>query len=204
METCIVTGAAGLVGAQLLRAPGSDWEVIGISRRELGSDLDSARIRHLPIDLARHWDISCLPRRADVVIHLAQSEHFREFPSYAEEIFQVNTFSTLRLLDYARRAGVRTFVLASSGGIYGHGNQEFTEEGEVSAPGDLSYYLGTKLGSEVLAESYTPYLTVIVLRFFFVYGPGQRKEMLIPRLIQSVREGSPITLQGENGIRINP
>jgi nucleoside-diphosphate-sugar epimerase len=37
-----------------------------------------------------------------------------------------------------------------------------------------------------------------------MYGAGQRRTMLIPRLIDSVRNASPISLQGEDGIRINP
>jgi nucleoside-diphosphate-sugar epimerase len=47
-------------------------------------------------------------------------------------------------------------------------------------------------------------MNVIMLRFFFVYGPGQKRTMLIPRLIDSVKNGTPITLQGSDGIRINP
>jgi nucleoside-diphosphate-sugar epimerase len=47
-------------------------------------------------------------------------------------------------------------------------------------------------------------MNVIILRFFFVYGPWQRQNMLVPRLVQSVREGKPIVLHGYDGIRINP
>jgi UDP-glucose 4-epimerase len=79
-----------------------------------------------------------------------------------------------------------------------------TEDMEILAKGDLGFYLGTKLCSEVMAENYATHLNMIVLRFFFVYGPGQRKSMLIPRLVQSVTEGRPIILQGQNGIRMNP
>jgi nucleoside-diphosphate-sugar epimerase len=75
---------------------------------------------------------------------------------------------------------------------------------EILAKGDLGFYLGTKLCAEVLVENYTPYLNVVVLRLFFVYGPGQRKSMLIPRLVKSVAEERPITLQGRHGIRMNP
>ena len=145
-----------------------------------------------------------LPSRVDSVIHLAQSEHFREFPERAEDVFQVNTVSALRLLDYARRAGARHFIMASSGGIYGYGEQEFSEEIEITSHGDLGFYLGTKLCAEIIAENYTPFMNIIVLRFFFVYGLGQRRSMLIPRLVQSVIDGRPILLQGQDGIRINP
>jgi UDP-glucose 4-epimerase len=47
------------------------------------------------------------------------------------------------------------------------------------------------------------FFNVVVLRFFFVYGPGQRQSMLIPRLIARVRNNEPIQLQGQEGIRVN-
>jgi UDP-glucose 4-epimerase len=46
-------------------------------------------------------------------------------------------------------------------------------------------------------------LTVATLRFFFIYGPGQRN-MLIPGLAAKLRDGEPIPLAGDKGIRINP
>jgi nucleoside-diphosphate-sugar epimerase len=47
-------------------------------------------------------------------------------------------------------------------------------------------------------------MTIVVLRFFFIYGPGQRRTMLMPRLVDNVRRERPIVLQGEHGIRLNP
>jgi UDP-glucose 4-epimerase len=203
LKRCLVTGASGLIGSRLILNMDDDWFVFGLSRGYLDG-LNGDRVRHVAVDLSKSWDTGALPEQIDAVIHLAQSEHFRDFPQHAEEVCQVNTVSTLRLLDYARRAGARTFVLASSGGIYGSGDQQFSEEMEISSRGDLGFYLGTKLCSEVIAESYVSFMNVIILRFFFVYGPGQSRGMLIPRLVQSVMNGKPITLQGNDGIRINP
>ena len=47
-------------------------------------------------------------------------------------------------------------------------------------------------------------MTVVLLRYFFICGPGQKRDMLVPRLVDSVRNGRPVTLQGEDGLRINP
>src|SRR4030042_288576 len=115
-----------------------------------------------------------LPKSIDAVIHLAQSEHFREFPMHAESIFKVNTASTLRLLEYARQAQVKIFVLASSGGIYGHGDEGFREDQPIEAKDDLGFYLGTKLCAEIIAENYSSFMNIVILRFFFIYGPRQR------------------------------
>ncbi len=199
-----MTGATGLIGANLLPVLQRDWEVIGLSSHKPQINLDSKNIHYLTVDLSQEWDTTLWPDGVEVIIHLAQSKYFRNFPEYSGDVFQVNTVSTLRLLDYARRIGASTFIFASSGGIYGFGPQEFSEDTTISLRGDIGFYLSTKLCAEVLAENYTPFMKIIMLRFFFVYGPGQRSDMLIPRLVQNVLERKPITLQGQEGLWINP
>ncbi len=204
MKQCLITGSSGLIGSHLVEQLQPNWKIFCIERTPGKAAHLAQTIQSLQLDLSQTWDASLLPPQIDAVIHLAQSEHFRDFPEKAEHVFQVNTVSTLRLLDYARRAGARTFIFASSGGIYGSGEQEFSEDIEISSQGDLGFYLGTKLCAEIMAENYTAFMNVIVLRFFFVYGDGQRKSMLIPRLVKSVIDEKPILLQGKDGIRINP
>lgn len=204
MKKCLVTGATGLIGTRLLTELSDEWEIYALARTAPGAAQARANLHHLPVNFAACWPHEVLPAQVDAVIHLAQSEHFRQFPDKAVEMFQVNVMSTLQLLDYARQAGAKSFVLASSGGIYGHHEQEFREDEAVTASADLGFYLNTKLCAEIIAENYAPFMNVMMLRFFFVYGSGQRKSMLVPRLVQSVREGRAITLQGQDGIRINP
>ena len=202
MKRCVITGGSGLIGACLIASLHQQWQICAIARTRPASRLHNVEIQC--IDLSKTWDTDTLPRAADAVIHLAQSEQFREFPEQAEQVLHIHTMSTLRLLDYARRAGAHTFILASSGGIYGYGAQAFSEDMPVAYRGTLEFYLGTRLCSEIIAESYTPFMSVIVLRFFFVYGPGQRRSMLMPRLVQAVIDGTPITLHGPEGICVNP
>ena len=47
-------------------------------------------------------------------------------------------------------------------------------------------------------------MNVIVHRFFFIYGPGQNRTMLIPRLMDNISNNVTIQLNGNQGIRINP
>jgi nucleoside-diphosphate-sugar epimerase len=201
-KRCFITGATGLIGKQVLSNLKETWEVFGLVRKP--EENGSGHLRAISCDLAKDWSTDAFPDRVEAVIHLAQSQHYREFPAQSDDIFRVNVSSTHRLLDYAHRAHAETFVLASSGGIYGYGDEPFQEESPISGRGDLGFYLGTKLCSEILAEAYTGFMNVIILRFFFVYGPGQPNDRLIPRLIIAVKRGSPIILHGEEGIKINP
>lgn len=201
-KKCLITGASGLIGASLVDIAVESYDVYALTRRAV--DFRDPKIKNIVLDLSNSAVYSSLPDKVDVVVHLAQSSHFREFPNRATEIFGVNVESTVNLLDYARRAGAKNFILASSGGVYGYSEKAFSETATVSGSVDLGFYLSTRVAAEVLSESYRSFFDVKILRYFFVYGPSQRSDMLIPRLISSVQSGKEITLQGEQGLRINP
>jgi len=151
-------------------------------------------------DLSRSLDEKNLPENLDGIVHLAQSRHYRNFPERGEDIFKVNTEGTFHLLEFGRKRGVKKFIYASSGGIYGYSYEKFIETDTINP---VNFYLTSKYSSELLIGNYNPYFSTVVFRFFFVYGPRQ-KGMLIPRLIENVRKGEPIIIYGKSGVRINP
>ena len=65
-------------------------------------------------------------------------------------------------------------------------------------------YAASKRAAELIAGAYSELLDVVVLRPFFVYGPGQRTGMLIRRLAERVLADEPVTVSGEQGIVMNP
>tara|TARA_Y100000591_G_C21809433_1_gene686999 strand:- start:376 stop:1188 length:813 start_codon:yes stop_codon:yes gene_type:complete len=179
-----------------------DYDVFGVVRKLPKDPLKN--INYLEIDLSSNWKKSMLPARADKVIHLAQSRNFRNFPDKAKDIFRVNINTTSKLLDYCNDVKVENFLYASSGGVYGNSKNLFKENSPIVKPGKLGYYLGSKLCGEILSQSYSSFYNVIILRFFFIYGKEQSRNMLMPRLFDNVNENKQITLQDESGIRINP
>ena len=197
MSRIVLTGATGFMGSHLMPLLCQRHEVYALARREAPSQKGVQWIRQ---DLAQPLDESQLPKSIDTVIHLAQSEHYREFPEQARDIFRVNVQSTQELLEYARRAGAKRFILASSGGVYG---SSFKQLSETDLVNPLDFYLSSKYSAELLVGNYKQYFHVIVFRFFFVYGPRQQGK-LIPMLLEKVRSQQVITVDGNAGISINP
>jgi len=199
----LVTGGTGFVGSRLVDRLANTHEIFVLARKP-GPTL-SPRVRWLAQDLAEsRWSVE-LPAEIDAIVHLAQSAHFREFPARAMDIYSVSAETTMRLLDWGLKAGARNFVLGSTGGLYGASDQSVSENDPLPEQrSQLGFYFASKRAAELLAQQYTGQLNVATLRFFFVYGAGQPAPMLVPRLVTSVKEGAPIFLHGESGIRLNP
>ena len=184
MSRILVTGATGLCGRALcLRLLEKSHEVFAVVK-DREAKLPKG-VSPVFIDLSKHWEIELLPSKIDMIVHLAQSPHFRDFPDRALDIFKVNVESTARLLDYGKRIGIEKFIYTSSGGIYGNGSHAFQENAPVEPTSKLGHYLGTKSCCEILINSYASVFDVVILRPFFVYGPGQNQSMLMPRLFRN-------------------
>lgn len=197
----LVTGASGFVGRELLGELDGNADVVAVSRTRP----DAAVADWVEHDLVEPLDAAALPDAIDAVVHLAQSSQYRDFPDSAREVFGVNVRATLDLLEYARTAGAASFVLASSGGLYGQSRLAREDDAVTTEVPDptLRFYLNTKRASEALSETYGTLLRRVVLRPFFVYGPGASR-MLVRTLAEKVVRGERITVVGDPGMRINP
>jgi UDP-glucose 4-epimerase len=194
----LVTGGTGLVGGSLLPRLAPNHEVIALARRE--PDTVPSGVQFVRGDLSASELPEELPAEIDGVIHLAQSMRYRDFPDGAEDVFLVNVHSTFRLLDYARRAGASSFVLASTGGLYGVSPVPIPETAPLQP---TSPYFRSKRMAELLLEDYVDIFSTVVVRPFFVYGPGGG-QMLVSRLAQQILDGREIVVDGDPGLRINP
>lgn len=195
----LLTGANGLIGHSLARHLSAKHHISAITNEPLSADLLPV-VNSIEQDLAFELNYMRLPEKVDAVVHLAQSRHFREFPNAMEDIFAVNTHSTMRLAEYARKAGANCFIFASTGGVYAPSKTKLVETDTI-APSN--FYASTKYAAELLISNFKPFMRIVILRFFFVYGPRQRN-MLIPNLVARVKQGLPIVIEGNPGLSINP
>jgi nucleoside-diphosphate-sugar epimerase len=193
----LVTGAGGFIGGWLVRRLAADHRVTAVVRP--GRALPVGAADGIEADLAE-LNVRALPNTVDAVVHLGQSIAYRDFPGGAADMMAVNVVATGRLLEWARVAGARTFVLASTGSVHGDGAGPFREDGAV-AP--TTYYSATKLAAEVLCAPYVRFLRPVILRLWTPYGPGQR-DRFVPNLLARVERGEAVTLDGSDGLRCVP
>ncbi|HMW38524.1 MAG: NAD(P)-dependent oxidoreductase [Saprospiraceae bacterium] len=204
MEKILITGAHGLLGKEVVSELLGKAELFLVVKGD--TKVFSGNLLHyVDCDLDSISASTKLPLHIDKVLHLAQSGKFREFPESVTEIYNVNTYSTLLLLDYARKAGCKNFIYASSGAVYKDAadNTALRETDPLNCE-NANFYAASKLASELLVNSYSRFFNSVICRYFFIYGKGQKQDMLIPRLIDSVRHQREISVNGQNGLVFNP
>lgn len=203
MKKILLTGANGLVGSKLCnKLATGDSEVYAAVKSF--PDKPIKNVKYIVLDLCKKLNTDDLPRDIDYLVHLAQSNKFKEFPEGANDVFSVNVSSTHQFLEYARKSNVKHFIYASSGGIYSQSKSKLNENSSIQKNNELGNYLGSKICGEILVQNYSPFFKTSIIRPFFIYGFGQKRNMLLPRIYDCVANEVPIDLCGEEGLRINP
>jgi UDP-glucose 4-epimerase len=202
----LVSGATGLIGRELCRQlDAASIPFVAIVRPGADTGALLGALDVVELDLGTRLDVAKLKLPSiSAVVHLAQAGNYASFPQGAGEVTAVTIGATVQLAELACALGASRFVFASSGGVYGSGPTRFSEGAELRPGGELGFYLTTKATAEQLLKSFSTHLNVVCLRYFFVFGPHQRKQMLMRRLIESVREGEVIKVPGTRGPELNP
>ncbi len=206
----LVTGAAGFIGSNLaekLARRGDD--VVGLDNFNDYYDpakkrANEARLSAYPnfrmaeMDIRDREGMFALfeEEEFDAVAHLAAMAGVRNAVKHPDLYVEVDLNGTQHLMDAARAAGsVGNFVFASTSSVYGNTKQiPFVETDPCDRP--LQPYAAAKRASEILGYSYH-YLfdfNFTVLRFFTVYGPNGRPDMMAYLVAESITKGIEIPL----------
>jgi nucleoside-diphosphate-sugar epimerase len=205
----VVTGAAGFIGSHLVEALLEDgWDVTGVDcltgyydparkRDNLQASLSHGNFTFLEADL-RRADLGAVLRGAAAVFHQAGQPGVRGswgdgFGDYVSH----NILATQRLLETARQLEVPRVVYASSSSVYGNAVRYPTTEADLPRP--HSPYGVTKLAAEHLCRLYAANwgLATVSLRYFTVFGPRQRPDMAMARLVEAAVGGTSFPLFGD-------
>lgn len=208
----VITGVAGFIGSQLAaRWLAEGARVVGIDA--FTDYYDPAAKRANVEQLADHdqfdlieGQLQSLPleeilQGCQVLYHQAAQPGVRaSWPQFSTYVSH-NIIATQVLLNAALQSKVGRFIYASSSSIYG--DPIWTPTREVDPTRPYSPYGVTKLAAENLVTLYGENfgLPTVSLRYFTVYGPRQRPDMAIHRLINAALTGQPFPLYG-NGSAI--
>jgi len=135
--------------------------------------------------------------KIQAVIHLAARAGVRQAAEIPEIYLQTNANGTLNILEYCRKQNVRKLVMASTSSLYGANPPlPTTEEADSSHP--LQIYAASKKAAEVMAFTYHHLfgLDATIFRFFTVYGPAGRPDMVMFRFTQWIAEDKPVKITG--------
>jgi UDP-glucuronate 4-epimerase len=213
MKTILLTGAAGFIGsntATALLARGD--RVVGVDNlndyydparkhanleevRAEAPDPEKFLFHRADIRDEREMDRIFAEHEPDVLIHLAAMAGVRASMDNPRLYLDVNLNGTLTLLDVAQRHGQPPIVFASTSSVYGRTKViPFIESDRADRP--LAPYPASKRAAELLGHSYHHLYgqNFTALRFFTVYGPRGRPDMMAYLVLDNIFTGKEVPL----------
>lgn len=200
----LVTGGAGFIGSNLvsqLREDGHDVTVLDDLSSGYRSNLAPFRdVRFIEGDIRDEAAVADAINGCEVVFHLAASVGNKRSIDYPLVDADINVMGTLKVLEAARKAGVRKIVASSSAGIFGELKTLPIKEDHPVEPD--TPYGSSKLCMEKQCLAYAKLYEIeaVCLRYFNVYGPNQRFDAygnVIPIFAFKMLRKEPLTIFGD-------
>ncbi len=199
----LITGGSGFVGRAVISGLlNENCEMVATFYGQEPKDLDHENLQWV------QWDAGnkSLPdvdwQEIDTILHLAVlSQNLWNFPDNAQALYKVTVDAVFYLLEKAVDQNIRRVVLASTGDTIDRGIECVSEEDCAFKP--VSFYGATKACAELITNAYASTISTAVLRYFHPYGDGGDR-FLINRLILAVKNGKEVSIEGPQGIMINP
>ncbi len=205
----MVTGGAGFIGSNFIRyvlAHHPEDSILNLDKLTYSGNLQTLRdvekderytfVRGDIGDRRKVQEI--FSRGFEAIVHFAAETHVDRSILEGSAFVKTNVLGTQCLLDAARQAGVKRFVLVSTDEVYGSApsGEKFTEESPL-APN--STYAASKAGADLLARAHfrTFRFPVIITRCTNNYGPYQYPEKFIPLMLTRALKGQSIPVYGD-------
>ena len=205
-KKAIVTGGAGFIGSNLVEALLKEGvHVISVDNYQSGKEENLAEFEENPLltivnaDVTDYEAMKNLFVDVDVVFHNAASKKTICLNDPRRDL-EINAKGTFNLLELSRDTGVKKFVHASTGSVYGEAVKFPQTEDHPLVPS--SYYGVSKLAGEKYVKVFNKLygLDTTVLRYFHVYGPKQDYSDaggVISIFTNKILRGEPITIFGD-------
>lgn len=215
MKTILVTGGAGFIGYSICqRLLDQGDQVLCVDSLTDYYDPQKKMQRVLDLSNCKQKDqfhfFKCDIRdeskldeifdqwQIDAVVHLAAYAGVRPSIENPTLYFDVNVMGTLCLQSCMQKHKITSLVFASSSSVYGDQTQKPFQE-QMCTDYPISPYAASKKSGETLCYTFHHLyqMRTICLRFFTVFGPGQRPDLAIHRFANQIEQNQPITLFGD-------
>jgi UDP-glucose 4-epimerase len=205
MARVLVTGGAGFIGSNLVRAlleRGDDVRVLDNFSTGSRGNLVGLDVEVVEGELRSYERVHNAVRGVEVVFHLGALGSVPRSVQDPLTSTAVNVEGTLNVLLAARDEGIRRVVFSSSSSIYG--TRDALPVTEEVAPDPISPYGVAKLAAERFCVSFSRVyerFETVVLRYFNVFGPRQsplsQYAGVVPLFITAIADGRPVRIEGD-------
>ena len=210
-KTILVTGAAGFIGANLLRRRLKDYQGARVIGLDSVNDYYDVRLKEYRLkELATYDGFTFIKGnladkalidktfeqyQPQIVVNLAAQAGVRYSITNPDAYIEANLVGFYNILEACRHHPVEHLVYASSSSIYGSNKKvPYSTEDKVDNP--VSLYAATKKSNELMAHAYAKLYNIPCtgLRFFTVYGPAGRPDMAYFGFTNKLRQGETIQI----------
>src|SRR5512133_3090787 len=206
MTRVLVTGGAGFIGSNLVRAlleRGDDVRVLDNFSTVLRDNLDGLErdVEVVEGELRSYERVHNATRGVELVFHQGALPSVPRSVQDPLTTSAVNVEGTLNVLLAARDEGIRRVVFASSSSVYGNSNE--LPRVETQNPDPISPYGVSKLAAEryCVSSARVYPIETVALRYFNVFGPNQdpssQYAAVVPRFVTEAAAGRPVPIYGD-------
>ena len=203
----VVTGGAGFIGSNLVdHLVRIDHKVIVLDNFVSGKKVNLAHhkkkdVKIIRVDISKSKNLDKYFKKVDYVFHLAGLAEIIPSIKNPKKYFNTNVLGTLKVVEAAKRAGVKKLIYAASSSCYGSPKNLPTSEKEkidIKHPYGLTKFLGEKL---VLKYATNFNMPNISFRFFNVYGPrlnmSGQYSAVFGNFLKQKKNNKPLTIVGD-------
>lgn len=217
MKVILVTGAAGFIGSNLIKAIYKRYDapvVVGIDNMNDYYDVELKEERLFQLKGYRDFtfikgniaDKALVEKifaehKPSIVVNLAAQAGVRHSITHPDVYIESNIIGFYNIIEACRHSytqyegGVEHLIYASSSSVYGtNAKIPYSTDDKVDNP--ISLYAVTKKGNELMAHAYSKLYGIpsTGLRFFSVYGPAGRPDMAYFRFTDKLVKGEKIQI----------
>jgi|APSaa5957512622_1039677.scaffolds.fasta_scaffold27765_2 nucleoside-diphosphate-sugar epimerase len=185
MQKILIVGSSGLVGKNFFNMLNKKYRIDNIDKHNVNKAKEIISNNHY-----------------DFLIYLALSKEYKS-NVYTQDILFVNV-ELLRMVLEQSIGRVKNVIYFSTGSVYRKSKSKLNSDSILDYNSSNPYVL-SKIMGEMLMQSFEKfYESCIIVRPFYIYGPGQNKNMLFNFLIDKISNNENIIIGKDGGLVFNP